>query len=247
MKELNTIDYQSPIYLQVRKAIRDGIESGEYLPGMSIPSENELAERYGIHRLTVRNAVSVLIREGLLKSVQGKGIFVVGPKMERDLDTLGGFTQTMREKGAHPSTKVLIKTVRQAGEKYAMIFQICPEDELYYIKRICFADGEPVSLEEIYIPAELVPNFEAIDLAVFSIYEIYEFYGVQLMRANQSLDLTTLELKDAKRLGIDPTQAVMLFACTSYDEKDRVIEFSRTYTRGDKSDFTVHFASNRAE
>ncbi len=217
------------------------------MPGMSIPSENELAERYGIHRLTVRNAVSVLIREGLLKSVQGKGIFVVGPKMERDLDTLGGFTQTMREKGAHPSTKVLIKTVRQAGEKYAMIFQICPEDELYYIKRICFADGEPVSLEEIYIPAELIPNFEELDLAVFSIYEIYEFYGVQLTRANQSLDLTTLELKDAKRLGIDPTQAVMLFACTSYDEKDRVIEFSRTYTRGDKSDFTVHFASNRAE
>ncbi|BES66617.1 GntR family transcriptional regulator [Gottschalkiaceae bacterium SANA] len=241
MKEEKAIDYQSPIYLQVRKAIRDQIDSGEFLPGMSIPSENELAELYGIHRLTVRNAISVLVMEGLLKSVKGKGVFVVGPKMERDLDTLGGFTKTMKAKGAQPSTKVLIKAIRQAGEKYAMIFHIRPENEIYYIKRICFADGEPVSLEEIYIPTELIPNFDEIDLAVFSIYEIYDFYGVQLTRADQTLDLTTLPYKDAKRLGIDPSDSVLLFSGTSYDENNRIIEFSRTYTRGDKSDFTVHF------
>ena len=241
MKKANAMDDQSPLYLQVRKAIRDQIDSGELLPGMRIPSESELAEYYGIHRLTVRNAISVLSKEGLLKSAKGKGVFVVGPKMERDLDTLGGFTQTMKAKGAQPSTKVLIKAIRQAGQQYAMIFQMDPEDELYYIKRICFADGEPVSLEEIYIPAALIPNFEELDLAVFSIYEIYEFYGVQLIRADQTLDLTTLAHKDAKKLGIAPSDSVMLFSCTSYDEKDRIIEFSRTYTRGDKSDFTVRF------
>lgn len=247
MKEENRMEDQSPIYLLVRKAIRDQIDSGEILPGMSIPSENELAERYGIHRLTVRNAISVLIKEGLLKSVKGKGVFVVGPKMERDLDTLGGFTQTMKAKGAQPSTKVLIKAVRQAGEKYAMIFRIDPEDEIYYIKRICFADREPVSLEEIYIPSELIPNFEELDLAVFSIYEIYEFYGVKLMKADQTLDLTRLPHKDAKRLGIDPADAVMLFSGTSYDENGRIIEFSRTYTRGDKSDFTVRFMNKEKQ
>lgn len=241
VKETNGIDYRSPIYLQVRKAIRENIENGDYLPGTSIPSENELAKLYGINRQTVRNAIALLIKEGLLKSVQGKGVYVVGSKMERDLDTLGGFTQTMRERGAIPSTKVLMKVVRQAGDKYALIFGIAPETEIYYIKRICYADGEPVSIEEILIPKAVLPELEDVDLAVFSIYEAYEFYGVKMVRAYQTLDLTTLEKKDAKLLGLDSSDSVMLFECKSFDEQERVIEFTRTYTRGDKSNFTVHF------
>lgn len=242
MGKINLIDDQSPIYLQVREAIRDAIRNGEYLPGTRIPSEAELARDYGIHRLTVRNAISVLIKEGLLKGVQGKGIFVVGPKMERDLETLGGFTQTMRRQGAEPTIKVLVKAVRPAGEKYALIFGMRPDEEIIYIKRICFADGDPVSLEEIFIPAVLVPNFGEVDLAVFSIYEIYDFYGINLCRANQTLELTTLPHKDAKRLGLTNSDSVMLFSGISFDEKDRVIEYSRAYTRGDRSNFTVRFS-----
>ena len=242
MKETNLIDNHAPIYLQVREAIRDAIQNGDYLPGTKIPSEAELAGDYGIHRLTVRNAISVLIKEGLLKSVQGKGVFVVGPKMERDLDTLGGFTQTMRNKGAEPATKVLAKGLRPAGEKYALIFNMRPDEEIVYIKRVCFADGEPMSLEEIFIPAVLIPNFEELDLAVFSIYEIYEFYGIHLSKANQSLELTTLPHKDAKRLGITASDSVMLFTGISYNEQDQVIEYARTYTRGDRSNFTVRFS-----
>ncbi len=55
------INYQSPIYLQLREVIRNKIEDGEYLPGMSIPSENDLADTYGINRMTVRNAIAVLV------------------------------------------------------------------------------------------------------------------------------------------------------------------------------------------
>ncbi|GMQ61525.1 GntR family transcriptional regulator [Vallitalea maricola] len=239
--KLDEINYQSPIYLQLRKVIRDKIDEGEYLPGTSIPSENELAKMYGINRLTVRNAIGVLVNEGLLKRVHGKGVYVVGTKVERDLETLGGFTQTMREKRTVPSTKVLTKAIRKAGDKYSMIFGIKPEDEIYYIKRICYADSEPFSLEEIHIPKYIMPEFEDIDLSVFSIYEVYEFYGINMTKAFQTLDLTKLEAKDARMLGIKPNLAVMLFKCTSYDDKDRVIEFTNTYTRGDKCNFNVHF------
>lgn len=65
---------QSPLYLQLRELIRSKIENGEYPPGTAIPSVGTLAEKYGIHRLSVRSAISALIGEGLLKSVQGKGI-----------------------------------------------------------------------------------------------------------------------------------------------------------------------------
>lgn len=235
------INYQSPIYLQLREVIRNKIEDGEYLPGMAIPSENDLAETYGINRMTVRNGIDALVNEGILKRVQGKGVYVVGSKVERDLETLGGFTQTMREKNTHPYNKVLAKNLRKAGDKFSIIFGIKPEDDIYYIKRICSADNEAISLEEIFIPKYVVPNLDEIDLGVFSIYEIYEFYGIKIARAFQALDLTRLEQRDARMLGINADLSVMLFECTSYDESERVIEFTRTYTRGDKCNFSVHF------
>ena len=73
--------------------------------------------------------------------------------------------------------------VRQAGEKYAWMFGIKPEDEIFYIKRLCCGDNEPVSLEEIYIPKNLIPKIDGIDLSIFSIYEVYELYGINLERA----------------------------------------------------------------
>ena len=86
MRHEDAIGPNSPLYLQLRELIRGKIENGEYLPGTAIPSVGALAETYGIHRLSVRSAVSALIGEGLLKAVQGKGIFVVGDKLEQELE-----------------------------------------------------------------------------------------------------------------------------------------------------------------
>jgi len=237
----NEINYQSPIYLQLREVVRTKIEEGEYLPGTAIPSENALADTYGINRLTVRNAIDALVHEGMLKRVQGKGVFVVGDKVERDLDSLGGFTQTMRSKSKKPKVKILAKNIRKAGEVMSRIFSVDPDSDLYYIKRLCYADDEPFSLEEVFIPSDVVPKLDGIDLSVFGIYEVYDFYGIQLKEAYQTLDIAKLPQKDARMLGIDASLPVFFFQCTSCDEKNRVIEFAKTYTRGDKCDFTVRF------
>lgn len=241
MKNKPETDYKKPIYLQLRDVIRSKIEDGDYVIGMAIPSENQLAETYGINRLTVRNAVNALVTEGLLKRVHGKGMYVLGEKMERDLETLGGFTQTIEEKNAVPMTKILTKTQRLAGDKYAQIFNIDPEDKIYYIKRVGYVDGAPLALDEIFLPCNLVPKLDGIDLSVFSLYEVYEFYGIHLQRAWQTLDIVKLEKSDRRILNITSEMGVFLFSCTSYNENDKVIEFSRSYTRGDQCNFNVSF------
>lgn len=235
------ISYVSPMHVQLREVIRNKIEDGEYEKGMTIPSENELAAAYGINRLTVRNAIAALVKEGLLKSVQGKGVYVMGPKIERDLETLGGFRQTMREKNKKPDIKLLKKVVRKAGVKYGYLFNIDPEDEIYYIKRICYSDDQPISLEEIFIPKNLFPRLEGMDITVFSLYEIYEFFGISVVRDWQTLSLTNLDVKDSKLLGLETGATAMLFEGTSYDSSNRVVEFNRNYVRGDMCNFTVHF------
>ena len=175
---------QSPLYLQLRELIRSKIENGEYPPGTAIPSVGTLAEKYGIHRLSVRSAISALIGEGLLKSVQGKGIFVVGEKLEQDLETVGGFEQTLKASAKHFEQRLLVKASRTAGPLYASWLNCLAEEPLYYVKRLSLLDGEPLSLEEAYIPQWLVPNLADVDLNVFPLHEVYEFYGIHLLRGD---------------------------------------------------------------
>lgn len=237
----------APIYLQLREIIRTKIEEEEYTPGTAIPSENALAKRYGINRLTVRNAIDTLVKEGLLKRVQGKGVFVVGEKLEQNLYTLDGFSKTIRGKNKTPRVKVLIKSLRPAGARFARIFGIGEEEQIFYIKRVCYVEDIPFSLEDIYIPEYILPELLNIDLAVFSIYETYEFFGVELKQAFQTLNITHLNKKSARALGIDAALPVFMFECTSYDSRDRVIEYTRTYTREDKCGYTVNFYKNKVE
>lgn len=231
----------TPFYIQLREIIRYKIESGEYAPCTMIPSENEMADEYAVTRQTVRNAVDTLINEGLLRRVAGKGVFVLGRGIDRDLEVLQGFTKTMLERNMVPSVKVLKKSTRTAGAKYAMMFGIAPEDEIFYVKRMCYGNNEPVSLEEIYVPKNLVPKIDGIDLSVFSMTEVYEMYGIRLEQARQTIDMVHMEQNDANQLGITTQTPVILFECTSYDEAGRIIELSRSYTRGDKGRFLVHF------
>lgn len=233
--------YERSRFLELRRLLRRRIETGEYQPGTPIPSMNELAAEQGLNRLTVMKAVEPLIGEGLLRSVAGKGIFVVGDQVGRELETLDGFTRTMAERHAEPSVKLLTKAVRAAGPKYATMFGIPETEDLCFIRRLCLSAGVPFSLEEILFPAHLLPELDQVDLSVFSLYELFSFYGVHLTRAWQTLDLARCSTKDARALDVEEGTALLLFECSSYDEDDRLVEFTRTLTRGDRAFFVTSF------
>lgn len=221
--------------------IRERIEDGTYPPGRAITPINDLAAEMGVNRLTIRRVLEPLIDEGTLVPVTGRGFFVAGRTVERDLETLGGFTQTMADRSVSSSVKVLSQATRPAGPYYATIFDVDADAELHYLKRLCLADGEPFSFEEILVPVDVIPHLGDLETGVFSLYEIYAFSGVHLASAWQTLNLTRLNASDARLLDIPTTESVMLFECTSVDVDNRVIEFARTFTRGDRAAFSAHF------
>ncbi|MCQ2507418.1 MAG: GntR family transcriptional regulator [Dorea sp.] len=233
--------YRNSVSVQVREFIRTEIEEGDLAPGTKIPPESELMEIFGVQREIVRNAIDSLVKEGLLKQVD-KDYYVLGAKIERNLEILEGFAQTMLDKKLTPSVKVISKVRRRAGNKYAQMFAIHPEDEIFYIKRICYANDETVSLEEIFIPQYLIPKMDGIDLSVFSVYEVYQMYGIKLKEAEQKLVLVRPNVSDARILGIETGMPVMLFQSVTYDEEGRAIEFNRNFVRGDKCNYHVHFS-----
>lgn len=234
---------KSPIHVQIREIIRSKIEDGEYKPGEEIPPETQLAKFYGLNRLTVRNAITALVNEGLLKRVQGKGLFVAGRLTERNLGKLGGFTQTTRAKNVIPGRKLLYRTRRPAGIKYSRILSVPPESELFYIRRLFLANNEPVSIEDTYIPCDVCPDLGKVDLGVFSLYEIFGYHGIVLKEARQTMSLTTLSPKENHLLKLMADTPVLLFEYISYNTSGRAMEFNRSYTRSDKNRLVVHFSN----
>ena len=240
---MSEVNYKSPLYIQLREVIRGKIEEGEYPPGTAIPSESQLAEMYGLNRLSVRSALEALEYEGILTSVQGKGVFVNGAKTERDLDTLGGYRHTMSERSRDASTRVLVKALRKAGPYYAQVLGLGENDDVWFIRRIDHSQGESVALEEIYIPYMVLPGLGDVDLQLFSIYDLYLWNGIQPEVGKQVLRISHLEPAAAKLIGVDAGQAVMEFSCVTQDTTGRIIEFARNYIRGDKTEFTVHYTN----
>src|SRR5699024_10819008 len=134
----------------------------------------------------------------------------VGEKISRDLERLQGFTQTMQGKHIENSNKLLKKYRRRAGNFFGHEFGIAKEDHIYYIERLCYIDDTVVSIEEIYVVDELVPRLEGIDLSVFSLYEVYEFYGIKLKEAQQTLELVRLNKKEAKLLDLSEDDSALM-------------------------------------
>lgn len=240
-KKPNQIHNQSPIHIQVREQIREQIEAGIYRPGSEMPPETQLAKDYGINRLTVHNAITALVSEGLVKRVQGKGLYVAGRLQERNLGEFGGFTQTARRQDSIPGRKLLFREVRPAGTKYARLLGIGKDDEIIYLRRLFLADNEPCSIEETYLPYEICPELKKMDLMVFSLYEALEYHGVIPKTARQSLSMTRLGAKEARILKVEKNMPALLFEYISYDAAGKIIEFNRSYTRSDRNRLVTHF------
>lgn len=235
-----TNDIKMPIYLQLREIIRNKIDEGEYLPGTAIPSENKLAETFGINRITVRNAVDALANEGILKRVQGKGVFVVGKKDEISIEEHGGFVDDIDRNDSRISVREIQKNTREAGNKYANKFNIELEDEVIYIKHLITISDVETSIEEFFIPKNIIPTIETINTSVFSFKDVLSFYGVDLKKMNQTLRIVKGNSKIRKLLNVPNKVAIMLLECDFFNEDGKVIAHSITHIRSDKQSFTVH-------
>ena len=242
---MNEINYKSPLYIQLREVIRNKIEDGEYAPGTAIPSENQLMETYGLNRISVRSALSALEYEGLLKSVQGKGVFVLGSnKQERNLEILGGYSQNQDESEGL-SKRNIVKAVRKAGPFYARILNIKPEDYVWFLRSVQSIDNEPMCLEEVYVPVNILPKLDEVDTQLFSLFKIFKWKGMAPHKGEQVLRINHLDTAQAKLINISQDQAVMERTSVLRDGQDRVISFERNYFRNDKAVFSVHYSKNK--
>ncbi|HYN88690.1 MAG TPA: GntR family transcriptional regulator [Ardenticatenaceae bacterium] len=240
------VDKSSPIplYYQIAEWIRELIKSGRLKPGDQLPSERELVDQSEVSRMTVRQALAYLIREGLLVARPGIGTFVADPKLAHTVLHLLGFTEEMMRRGGMVSSRVLEQTVVVPPTGVATALRLRPGEQAVKIVRLRRVAGTPMLLETIYVPAALSPGLEHEDLDTGSLYALLEqHYGLSLNHAQETLEATTANEYEGDLFGIPPGTAMILVEGTTYLRGGQPVEYFKAVYRGDR--FKFQFESQR--
>lgn len=221
-----------PKYRQLQHVLEEMIAGMR--PGEPIPPERELERRFGVSRVTVRQALHQLVLAGRLERVQGKGTFVARPKLEQVL-ALTSFSEEMLSRGMRPGSRMLgVRTVAATAD-LAGLLGCSVGQPLIELRRVRLADGEPMALETVYLSAERFPALLEADLTDRSLYTwLSERYGVELAHARQTIEATVLGPEEARLLEVPVGTPAFRLERVSYDRRDLPVEFVRSLYRGDR-------------
>ena len=230
-----------PRYYQLKEIMRERIRAGEWKPGDLIPSERELGEKYGISRMTARQAITDLVNEGLFYREQGKGTFVSQHKITQQLIRLTGFTEDIRARGQRPSTKVISAAMQAADEETAERLGISAGTLIFRLQRLRLADDEPLAIEVSQIAFKDCERLLEEDLESNSLYRTLESkYGITLMEADQELEAGLAGSEEAQLLKIPVGSPVLFTRRVTYTERNSPIEYARAVYCGNKYTFYTH-------
>ncbi|AZB41880.1 phosphonate metabolism transcriptional regulator PhnF [Bacillus sp. FJAT-42376] len=232
-------DSPVPIYYQVEENIKEKIHSGEWKSGDAIPSERQFCEQYSISRMTVRQAISNLVNEGILERKRGRGTFVSAAKLNQELTGITSFTEQMAEQGKKPETKVLSFEQTSSSKQAAKELGLDQDEEIYKVKRIRLADGEAIAYETLYMPVRLFPDMTK-KHAEGSIYDYIENQcGLPIQYGKQELEAAEAGKKAADALKLDEGAPVLKIQRTSFTPDHTAVEYTKTIYRGDRYKYVM--------
>jgi GntR family transcriptional regulator, N-acetylglucosamine utilization regulator len=229
-----------PLHHQVYVDLKAALDSGEHAVGERLPPERELARLYGCSLITIRRALDELSREGRLGRQQGRGTFVLPPRLDRDIAGSMSFTEEMQRRGLDPETRLVSARPEAAAETVAAALQLEAGSPTLYLERLRLAGGEPLLLEMVHLPAERFPGLLASDLEHNSLYDILtERYQAPILRVREALEPVLLPAREAGLLGTKPRGLALLVEGIAFTAGDVPVEFGRTYVRGDRTRYYV--------
>ncbi len=188
-------------YVRVRDYLRS-LVTHELAVGDAIPSERLLCERFRVSRMTVRQAVDALVVDGLLEREQGRGTFVAPTKLDLEV-RLSSFGEEMRRRAMVPSSTVLAAEEVTASPDIADALELLPGEQVFYLYRVRGADGEPMAIEQTWVPSRLAPNLFDHGPPE-SVYGELRARGLEPDWGEDTVAATEVDQEDAERLARPP-------------------------------------------
>ncbi|MFA0051464.1 GntR family transcriptional regulator [Vibrio breoganii] len=218
-----------PMYRQIADAIREKISTGEYKVGEALPTEAQLREEFSVSRVTVRQAIKLLVESEELESIQGSGTYVKESKVNYDIDQQSSFAEKWAHLEGVTHSDVLAFEIQPASLSIADILEINEKEMVFYIKRVRFLNDQPITVEETWMPTEMFPDL-TYQVMQGSKYDFIEKQkGMVIDRSEQEL-IPVLPHQDiADLLNIDATLPIIEKRTRGHLHDDTVFEYSRNY------------------
>lgn len=220
-----------PIYQDIKKAIQGAIQEGTYKPGDKIPSERELSLQYEVSRMTIRQAILELDKEGAIHREKGRGTFVSTPNLFQE--NLKSFTQTLIDQNMEPTTKVLeVSSVMQL-KKISQHLGLPMSEPYYKIKRLRLGDGVPIALETVYIPIKHAEGLIQHDMTL-SLYKTLEgHYGYELTHIACEIEASISNRIVMEAMELKSHTALLKISGVTYAQEDQKLFYEESFYRSD--------------
>jgi GntR family transcriptional regulator len=242
-----------PLYYQIQQHLLEEIRSGSWKAGQPVPSEQEIAQRLGVSRMTARHALKSLCNLGVAYSQHGKGTFVSRLKFEKNFRQVLSFSEEMRSRGASPQSKVLQFRQTEPDKEVAEALHLDSGEKVFVLRRVRLADSSPLCIECTHIPVRVCPELQKKFKPRMSLYKcLLENYGLQIDFADEVAEASLTTAEEARLLRVRKKAPVFRFTRTAYLRNGKPVEFVRSVYRGDRCKVVnrlsrrVEFAGERA-
>jgi GntR family transcriptional regulator len=226
----------SPLYRQIKALLLESLRSGAWRPGEAIPSEMDLASRYKVSQGTVRKAIDELAAENLLFRRQGKGTFVAthGERQVRFR-----FLRLAPDSGDPGAVERQLLEFRRAraGAEVARMLEMKAGDPMVMIKRLLVFSGDPVVLEEVWLPGTLFKGLTAAAVSDHkgALYNLFETqFGTRMVRAEEKLKAAAADKASAHALRVGLGHPLLAVERISYTYSDKPVEWRRGLYKTDR-------------
>lgn len=224
-----------PLYLQVKQEILNIIKKEKLKPGDSLPTEPELEEMFKVSRTTIRSAINELRSEGYVVKQQGRGTFVANNSYEECVALLQSFSEDAVKNGSVVKTIVLDVGLIYPDDELCNILEI-KEEPVLKLERIRYVDEDIVNHTTAYLPKRVFEKMDwrNIDFNNTTLYSEIRKIGIELEYGEEVMEVLLADERMASHLKVDVGSALMNNQRKVYNRLGQLIEYSTTYTRGDK-------------
>jgi len=227
----------APIYIKVKNDIKKKIEKGIFKSGEKIPSERELSQIYNVSRMTARQAVNQLANEGFVYREKGKGTFV--SSLQFSQKNLKSFTETLKEQGYDPETKILEFSIVHSLKEISKIMDQPYETKFYKIKRLRLGNNVPMALETVYIPVYKCKDLreQKIQNSLYSILK--NDYDCPINSVSYDIEACISNRMMMKLFQVQKPVALLKVSGVNFTKKNDKLLYEESYYRSDLYKYQV--------
>jgi GntR family transcriptional regulator len=223
-----------PLYNQLKVLLRAQILDGTYPPESRMPSESELGDQFHVSRITVRQALGDLQKEGLIFKIHGKGTYVAKPKAFQNVSKLQGLAESLSQLGYEVINQLISVKFIKADARIAERLQLNEGNKIAEIKRVRLINRAPVSLEISYLPQDIGEKLQKADLITRDIFLILENdLQLSLGHADLAIDAVLADNELTKALNVEEGSPIMRIERLTHTTDGKPIDFEYLYYRGD--------------